>query len=402
MRSLDSAFSLLIFILKPQTTLALSASSLNNSSIRSSNKMRKVLPKKLLVGYTYNHCEDLDNMQKVTNAVNNGVNVVIWMSNSFVSYKDKNVQMYSKIQIDNYIMYKKQLRDMGHDVFHHIAFGGWNSPHLPSGFTSTELYDCFRLYNMQHDTLDEPLFDGIDWDLEGHDDIQSPNNEFTLECLIQMGEFSQLAKDDGLIVSMAPPESYLDITNKNFSRFVNLTYPEPWHQDFQYHGWNVYAYLLARWYNAFDFIFLQFYESYSHAAYQIYVQGQNPSDFLISYVEQLVCQGQGLEIYFENDESIGLKNQFVQLPLQKLVFGFANGWALNSDIIDNRKVIFFSKDAVKITYEYLVEKNIEPRGLGFWVIDEEGKNGITHYARDLNEILVRSIPVLSKAGEAVE
>jgi hypothetical protein len=42
--------------------------------------------------------------------------------------------------------------------------------------------------------------------LIGHDNLQSPTNEFTKECLDQMGEFSKLLKEDGFLVSMAPPE----------------------------------------------------------------------------------------------------------------------------------------------------------------------------------------------------
>lgn len=47
------------------------------------------------------------------------------------------------------------------------------------------------------------IFHGIDWDLEGHDDIHSPTNEFSWDCLNKMGRISQLLKDDGYIVGMA-------------------------------------------------------------------------------------------------------------------------------------------------------------------------------------------------------
>ena len=55
------------------------------------------------------------------------------------------------------------------NVVHLVAFGGWNGPHILSGYSSKELYDAFNAFNMQHndDMSEEPLFDGIDWDLEG-------------------------------------------------------------------------------------------------------------------------------------------------------------------------------------------------------------------------------------------
>ncbi len=260
------------------------------------------------------------------------------------------------------------------------------------------MYDAFREFNIDEDTSDTAqdkdgvekkdgdqfLFDGIDWDLEGHDNVQSPTNEFTKECLDQMGGFSALAKKDGMIVSMAPPESYLDITNQGFSRFVNLTYPEPWHQDFEYHGRNVYAYVLAKWEDAIDFVLIQFYESYSHAAYQISNRGMDPSLFLWEYNLQLETQGGGLTVNFEDDPSLCLKSQHVALPFDKLVFGFANGWALNADTGD--KHIFFDAFCVKGAYRKLLLTGRQPRGFGFWVIEEEGKHGV-EYAKDLNEIL---------------
>ncbi|GFH52164.1 beta-glucosidase [Chaetoceros tenuissimus] len=356
--------------------------------------LRKSLPERILVGYTTNKCEDLNDMGKVTTAVKDGVNVLIWC---FLAFDNKpsssnGHEAISKIKsglnVDNFIKYKKQLIDLGYnDVVHLTAFGGWNGFHLPSGYSAEQLFHEFQSFNSQQDHLEDPLFDGIDWDLEGHDNVQSPNNEFTKECLDQMGEFSKLAKVNGLIVSLAPPESYLDITSRKFSRFVNLTYPEPWHQDFEYHGANVYSYILAKWNDYIDFVFLQFYESYSHAAYQISALGISPSKFLVSYMEQLYLQNEGLVVHFQEDPSMDLENQFVSLKLEKLVLGFANGWALNDDIHKD-KVIFFKKKDLEEANNDLTRKKIEPRGFGFWVIEEEGKHDV-NYAKSLADILFK-------------
>ena len=47
-------------------------------------------------------------------------------------------------------------------------------------------------------------FDGLDWDVEGNDDVASPRNAFAPRCLRWMGRFSQRAKQAGYVVAMAP------------------------------------------------------------------------------------------------------------------------------------------------------------------------------------------------------
>lgn len=332
---------------------------------------------------------------QVTRAVEEGVNVLIW---SFISFEvtttthSTSSTVISKLElkasqnITNFIAYKKILREMGYnDVVHQVAFGGWNGPHLPPGYSGEQLYEAFNDFNTHTQSQSscddaEFIWDGFDWDLEGHDNLQNPTNEFTIECLDQMGEMSSLANENGLVVSMAPPESYLDTTRSEFSRSVKLTYPEPWHQDFTYHGANVYAYILAKWGHSIDFIFMQFYESYSHAAYQINELGILPSAFLVNYVVNLVKNGESYLVKFEDDLNINLKNQYVKLPLNKLVLGFANGWA------DGEKAIFVCPNEMEVAYEELSKAHHTPRGMGYWVIEEEGKNNI-FLTKGLNKIL---------------
>lgn len=353
-----------------------------------------LLPEKILLAYTYNNCQDLNQMDKVTRSIENGVNVLIW---SFASFETVEVGASSRLVIqssqnkENLIKYQNYLDTLGYGhVIHLLAFGGWNGRHLPSGYTSSQLFQTFQQYNEYYipseGTYQEKkrLFDGIDWDLEGHDILIYPTNEFTLECLNQMGEFSEKIHNDGLIVSMAPPESYLDISSPRFSRFVNHTYTQDnWHQDFQYHGWNVYAYLLAQYNHVFHFIFLQFYESYSHAAYHIKRLDQNPHRYIIDYMShfQNYAQNNGWFVHFEDDPSIQMKSQIVSLDPNKLVLGFANGWALNKDI--EEKTIFFNGKDIGIALR-MMERNKQavPRGVGFWVIEEEGTNDV-YFANDL-------------------
>ncbi len=169
------------------------------------------LPEKVIVSYTTNKCDDLDQMEKVTSAIQNGVNVLIWSFHAYVVERDVQTGSKSKLKLEtklnatNYLAYKNTLREMGHgNILHLVSFGGWDGKHLPSGVTSEELYLEFQSYNTQNHTLDRSmvLFDGIDWDLEGNDDLQHPNNKFTIECLNQMGGLSRLMKHNGYIVTM--------------------------------------------------------------------------------------------------------------------------------------------------------------------------------------------------------
>lgn len=82
----------------------------------------------------------------------------------------------------------KELDESGQpDVLHLVSVGGWNGPHLDSGLTAIEWFETFQREL-------GPTFDGIDWDLEGHDRIDSPTNFFTTDCLEKIGVVSQLAK----------------------------------------------------------------------------------------------------------------------------------------------------------------------------------------------------------------
>lgn len=365
------------------------------------------LPEKLLVAYTVNDCQDLDKLSKVTEAVVKGVNVLIWSFGHFQTTHKKGSDADQPLSLEfstsqnsqNLRTYQEQLRSMGYDdVVHLASIGGWNAPHLPPGFSGKDLLDAFQSVNLQfcHNEIDGEegkgkqrchLWDGIDWDLEGNDNLQSPRNEFTKDCLDEMGSMSALAKQQGLIVSMAPPESYLDITTPRFSRFVNLTYADdPWHLDFSYHGANVYAYVLAKWGDTIDFVFLQFYESYTHASFQVSQNGVKPGIYLEQYVHQLVGgndkQNAGYLVDFGEDPILDLGTQFVELPLSKLVLGFANGWAKN----DDDKVLFFPIKEVKKAYESMKKAQTIPRGMGFWNIEEEGTSGVT-LSSGLNSIL---------------
>mmetsp|Transcript_12864 Transcript_12864/g.19535 ORF Transcript_12864/g.19535 Transcript_12864/m.19535 type:complete len:422 (+) Transcript_12864:18-1283(+) len=360
----------------------------------SMSKVPKTLPKNLIVGYTTSKADTLASLEKVTEAIQNGVNVVIW---SFIhltttttttkTTKTTKPVIQGGPNLTNLETYIQKLHQMGYeDTIHLAAFGGWNGPHLDTTFSPEDMYQAWVEYNTNN-----KVFDGFDWDLEGQDDVNGPNNVFTLEVLQAMGEMSRLAKLDGCLVSMAPAQSYLDMSTCNFSRRVNLTPHEPdWHPEFPYHGANVYAYLLAKWGAYMDFICVQFYEGYSHANYQITRRNAAPSTYVYDYVMQLKHQGQGYFVNFENDPDLEMSNttnQFVNVPMDKLVIGLANGWAVGSD-----KFLYMDPRDVGVAYARLLEDDLDAsssppfRGFMFWVIEEEGTNDV-HLASALNDIL---------------
>jgi hypothetical protein len=99
------------------------------------------------------------------------------------------------------------------DVVHLVSIGGWNSPHPDTRFTAEQWWAEWARWNK--DEVARPAmgwegFAGFDWDIEGNDDGAHHGNVFSLASLDLMGAMSVLAKRDGLIVAMAPAQSYLD------------------------------------------------------------------------------------------------------------------------------------------------------------------------------------------------
>ncbi|KAL7527886.1 hypothetical protein ACHAXR_003490 [Thalassiosira sp. AJA248-18] len=269
------------------------------------------------------------------------------------------------------------------NVVHLASFGGWDGHHLDPSLSAQEWYSGWKQYSIASD-----IFHGIDWDLEGNDNMASPTNVFTLDCLDKMGEISRLMKEDGYVVAMAPPQSYLNFNNPNFSRYVNLTIPDRrWHSDFDYFGSNIYGYLLAKYGNYIDLISIQLYESYSDAAMSIYHDGITAPEYLYSFVQTHVIQKQSkMNIDFSQDASLNMKSQLVELPLSKLVIGLANGWALKSD---QNKTLYISP--LECEEAYLRLKNsddgdLTPRGFMFWTIQERGTQGV-YLAREIGQFL---------------
>ena len=267
-------------------------------------------------------------------------------------------------------------------VTHLITIGGWNAKHPTTSNSAEEVYAAWKQWNEidMADSSNEYLgFDGIDWDIEGHDDVNSPNNHFSVEVLDMIGRVSQLAKQDGYVVSMAPMESYLDPTTSEFNRSCRLTNPEwqPLVPAFTYHGRNVYAYLLARYgrtptpaggADTFDMIMLQLYESYSHFGHAVGVRGEPPADALARLVRAL---RDGWLVRFGSDPALGLADAEVRVPPARLVIGLANAWA-EPDGPPPHKPLFVRPRELAPGWAALAAEGAAPRGAGFWSAVHEG------------------------------
>lgn len=208
------------------------------------NAPKKVVKRKLpegplIVGYmNYGECDD-----RVDQAIKDGVNVVIWFSLELENRGEPLItSAVSPVCVQTAV---QRLKDAGLNAAHLISVGGWGVPHPDTAFSGADWYKQFNRWNNAASGPGfENGFDGIDWDLEGNDAMVSPDNTFTVEQLHLVANFSKLAKKDGYLTSIAPPQSYLDVSTSDFS--LSVTHPAlHWHDEFLYAGRNTYAPLLV-------------------------------------------------------------------------------------------------------------------------------------------------------------
>ena len=277
-------------------------------------------------------------------------------------------------------------------VLHLVSFGGWNGPHLHPPSSSAKV--AARMwYSTWEQSTASTIFHGIDWDFEGNDNRSSLYNVFTIACLDTVGEISRLMKEHGYVVTMAPPQSYLNFNTSEFSRYVNLTIPgRRWHADFAYFGNNVYAYLLAAYGNYVDLVSVQLYESYSDAAMAIYHDSIRAEEYLYSFVMNLAIGDQTFYVNFFQDNDLKEKSlsQLVKMELSKLVIGLANGWAVDDNIpLDQRKSLFVPAEDCLRAYDRLRNSeygDITPRGFMVFTLDERGTRGV-YLEKDIGSFL---------------
>lgn len=358
-----------------------------------------VLPDKIIVGYAdWHQCDD-----KIIQAAKDGVNTIIWFSIDLLRNYTTGTPYINRGPDPNCVAQTaKTLKELNLVTIHLISIGGWNSLHPDTANTAEQIFIEWKRWNNEVMTKSELEFfgyDGIDWDIEGTDDVSNERNHFKVETLDLMGQLSQLMKNDGYIVAMAPAESYLDPTTSMFDRSLRHTYPEwdPLVPNFSYRGRNTYGYLLSRYgttvvgndenglvitETTFDFVTIQLYEGYSHCLYNTSILRQPASEYIQNIVQDFQ---RGWNVEFSSDPEILWKTTIVQVPASRLVIGLANGWA------DNSKFLLLNSKEIELGYKYLDEMGQAIKGFGFWNINDEGrttyKGDVLWLAKDLNNIL---------------
>jgi hypothetical protein len=283
-------------------------------------------------------------------AVEHGVNVVVWFAMGFEMHNGRpafrtgpNTTCVAEA--------RRSIEQRGLITSHLISIGGWNTPHPD---TSISGEGWFRAWDAWNAALPEP-YDGFDWDLEGNSDVNSPYNTFTADVLNLVLDMSVAAKKKGFIVTMIPPQSYLDHTTHAFNLSLQTTYAD-WHPEFAKRGQNCYAYLLAAApEGTFDLVSVQLYESWSRADQALIQQNTPPA----SYLEQLVGNlSEGWSVNFDLLPGLRVQGNYtVHVEPTRLLLGLAFGSDDGSG-----KSAFFSPESAKEAYSQGV---LKPRGYAF-------------------------------------
>lgn len=229
---------------------------------------------------------------------------------------------------------KSYLKNKGYNVRYLGSIGGWNSPHAPPAWYNApteKAVKVFEDWNRADPKYGGWKVDGIDWDYEGFNNfnnVSNPETCYTQELLDFMGLFSTALADRGYFISMVPMQSQLDIESSDYNTCVNNTYPF-YRPEFHYRAQNLYAYLLAKYPNAFSCIAMQLYETYGRAAYDVYegkYSNLSLSDanvqYLVDYVLRVKNLGDSWVVKFSEDPESGLGDVPVLLPFDKMLFGF--------------------------------------------------------------------------------
>jgi hypothetical protein len=339
----------------------------------SSSASPRALPRAVVGGYSsWGHCGD-----DIVRACEQGVNVVYWFAINLAPSP-------TGLDLDCIANVSATLRALSLPTTHMVSVGGWDAPH-PTGYANASaMYSEWKAWN-EHVVARPGLetgFDGVDWDLEGADNVSSPTNSMTPQTLDLVGGFSQLAKADGYLVTLVPCESYLDPTTSRFDGSLLWAYPE-WHPEFKYHGHNAYAYLLSRYgttvaarepsalstssVQTFDAVTIQLYESFAHASFNTSEREppQTGAEYLESWVPRLAA---GWDVDFGSAPEFGWPSATVSVPAQQLVLGLGNGWAGGPD----HKSVLLMPDQLAAAWASLAARNLSVRGGTFWSIPQEG------------------------------
>jgi len=317
----------------------------------SSRSVYRPLPSgKLIVGYATGPC----NTTQLVREVRAGCNVLIWFSIALRSVEGA-ATITGGPEASCVVETRRVLDGLGYgDVAHMISIGGWDAIHPNATVANgTEWWRVFAEWN----AAGSKFFDGIDWDVEGNDDLASDENVIPTEVLALMQTMSAAAKDAGALVSLVPAQSYLDPSATGFDFALNHSYAD-WYPDFYYRGLNTYAPLVIARPELFDFVSVQFYESWSRCAQAVEEENRDPADYLVDFVSQVA---EGWQVDFGQTRPLGLQGRHVvRLDLRKLVLGFSTGTNVRG------KMIYVDPRDVGRAYDALTSRGLPFRGAMFW------------------------------------
>jgi len=321
----------------------------------------------LIVGYATS-CKEIDPISSdphIIQEAERGVNVVIWSFINLLKDTSTGKQTFDfGLNTTCIAAVARTLRNKGLKTTHLVSVGGWDAPHPDTSFSAQSWWGFFQEWNLKQ-VADASLgfegFDGIDWDIEGVNELTSPDNVITPACIRLVGELSQTAKKNGYIVTMVPPQSYLNPAVLDVD--LNLRHSSPCAPTFRYAGQNAYAALLAKYgSDTFDLISVQLYESWSYINCQIR-SSQNPSEALRLFINT-----------YENGAMMNFSSISEELKIpalhriyvqpRKLLVGFSFGMGAGKSIYIPPSRL---SDALLGTTESCgMPKERWPRGVFFW------------------------------------
>lgn len=348
---------------------------------------RGPLPSKLLVGYAnWGECDG-----KIEQAVASGVNVLIWfaLSLNITDGTHPQPKVAGGPNLTCVAQVARALEAQHLPTHHFISIGGWGALHPSPKVSAADWWSALTAYDTEAARAGlVGGFDGIDWDLEGTNTKASPRNTFGPDLLRLVANVSIRAKAAGKLVSLAPPQSYLDVTTASFSSSVveraRCWPPTAVGSNFSYAGRNTYAPLLALAPpGTYDFVSLQLYETYSIASCHL-SRGTPLSTYLADLVRSM---DHGWRVAFSAEPALGLASQNVSVPHTRLVLGLANGWTA-----PGRRALYLAPSTLATSW-HAAPPAARPRGFMFWDIADEGRpprpglDPPLYLAKELNRFL---------------
>lgn len=321
------------------------------------------------------------NFSQTVRSAQHGVNVIIWSAINLLVDEDTGApSIVDGPDVTCVAKVAAALDAEGLRTTHLISIGGWNKPHPSTNLTGAEWFATFDAWNRG---LPRP-YEGLDWDLEGADNKSSSNNHFTVELLHLVIDMSVAARATGYIVTMVPAQSYLDPTSSSFDLSL-LNFYSDWHPDFQYHGLNAYAYLLAAAPpRTFELVTVQLYESWSRFD-ELLLQTRLPGALALG--RTVAPYLAGWRVDFGQDPRLRINgSKVVHVEPQQLLLGLSFGSA------DGKMAFLWPEEVGK--FWTATEPSTRPRGFAYWNLDLDGSpaNG-TSTALDMAAGLNRFLKV---------